>query len=511
MIQPFELSDFENRENEDLDRGFLEPAASEPEEPSEELLAAAGDDPVDLSDLMIAADDPVELYLKEIGSKNLLKTDQEFYAATALSAVGYLVQIENKHGDPDRESFGTDVFRSIIGALPELWKKTLAALEAYGKSETETPDLAALTDEARRMIADPIRLDTTTLRDSCDSGEWQSKSWQKVVDPLFDLFLSLYCLPGPVLRKLHESLALSGKNDFPPADWMAGLLQDGAEMTRQIEQVETQGAAMEKLLVNSNLRLVVSIAKRYRRGSMTFMDLIQEGNLGLMRAVAKFDPRLGFRLSTYATWWIRQAIGRAIADQSYIVRLPAYLSDIAGKAVRTQQELMQTMAENPTMEDIVIAGKFLTDEDIEAILDSRKTGAALAPEVKKRLAETADQLRQLIQSEYEPISLDNPVGDPSGDFVGDFIEDRDADAPMELAARNLLADHVQKAMDVLDESERLVLECRFGLKDGKEETLEAVSQKLGLTRERVRQIEAKALRKLRHPGRSQQLRDFYSE
>lgn len=511
MNRPFELDDFEETERDELGPGYAGLENSGADEPSKEALAAMEDFSGDLSDLTTVAGDSVDLYLKEIGSKNLLKTDQEFYAATALSAVGYLVQFENRHGDPDDQSFGTDVFRSLVRTLPDLWEKTRAALEASGNPNAATPDLAALTDEARRLIADPTRLETTTLRDTCESGEWQSKSWQKVVDPLYDLFLSLYCLPEPVLRKLHEMLVQSGTNEFPSVETMNGLLADEAEMIRHIERIETQGAAMEKLLISSNLRLVVSIAKRYRRESMTFMDLIQEGNLGLMRAVTKFDPRLGFRLSTYATWWIRQAIGRAIADQSRMVRLPAYLSDVVGKAVRTQQELTQTMSGTPTMEDIVIAGKFLSDEDIEAILESKKSGAALDPEVRKRLAATADQIQQLIQSEYEPISLDNPVGDQGSDFVGDFIEDRDADEPMELAARNLLAEQVQKAMDALDESERLVLECRFGLKDGKEETLEAVSQKLGLTRERVRQIEAKALRKLRHPGRSQPLRDFYSE
>ena len=203
---------------------------------------------------------------------------------------------------------------------------------------------------------------------------------------IFDLFLSFCCLPAASLAELSASLA-AGETAEAAFEKLLTREPEEAEVIRRLKCVEAVGDAMEQVLIRSNLRLVVSIAKRYQRRSMSFMDLIQEGNIGLMRAVTRYDPRLGFRLSTYATWWIRQAINRAITEQSRVIRLPTHLVDAVGKILRTQRELTQQLSHQPTIEDIVIAGKFISDEDIEAIQSAKKTGAALAPDVAERSEE----------------------------------------------------------------------------------------------------------------------------
>lgn len=500
---------FEPNEFEEL--GAIEPFDGGESAGEREMDDALGEEYAEIpeiSDAVIAGDDPVELYLKEIGVTGLLSPEREFYAATVVSAVGYLAKIESKLGSPDSTSIAAEVYRTIALSLPELWRKVLSALSGY-EAEAEPPDLLALIDEADRLIVDPDRLTTAALRGYLDNGEWQSKSWQRVAEPLFDLFLSFCCLPAASLAALSASLA-AGKTAEAAFELLLIHEPEATEVNRRLKRVEAEGDAMEQVLIRSNLRLVVSIAKRYQRRSMLFMDLIQEGNIGLMRAVTKYDPRLGFRLSTYATWWIRQAINRAITEQSRVIRLPTHLADAVGKILRTQRELTQQLSHQPTIEDIVIAGKFISDEDIEAIQSAKKTGAALAPDVRRRLTEAVDRIQQLMQSEAEPISLDHPVGDGDSDFVGDFIEDTESDGPMNAADSGFLSEQVQKAIETLPDIERTVLEYRFGLNGKKEETLEAVSQRLGFTRERIRQIESKALRKLRHPSNSQDLRDFYA-
>jgi len=336
--------------------------------------------------------------------------------------------------------------------------------------------------------------------------------------------LDLEAISDPVRMYLREI----GRVDLLTAEEevrLARAIEEGVEAADELEERQDElssqerhrlelkrlrGELAQRRMAEANLRLVVSVAKRYTGRGLSLLDLVQEGNLGLLRGVEKFDYHKGYKFSTYATWWIRQAISRAIADQARTIRIPVHMVETINRVTRAMRGLQQELGREPTPEEIAVQMNLVTDPERRAIEAAEREGEPLPDDVARSLRRAADKVRQYMRIAQEPMSLEMPVGSEENSELGDFIPDESIAGPVEETTKELLKEQMHDVLDSLTDRERQVLTLRFGLDDGQARTLEEVGHEFGVTRERIRQIEAKALRKLRHPTRSRRLRDYLS-
>lgn len=482
---------------------FIEPDETllvDQEEDLEEVVALHVRETTDL------AEDPVRLYLREIGQVKLLGADSEFRLATIIEAdrlVNTLRKLKQRKGT----TLVSSMYHALIADMLTSWDRLVEDAE---RLDHELPDLALVVAEAQSLHSGWEFDSPSYLRAYLDNGQWGSDHlWDNLARHAYSVFLSLYLLPFNYAEWLLTNIRIHP--GFPSQRTLYRNLCSDEDLQSEINAIHARAKDANQALVRANLRLVVSVAKRYLGRGIPLLDLIQEGNMGLLRAIGKFDPRRGFKFSTYATWWIRQSINRSIAEQARTIRIPVHLFESISRILRAQRHLTQILGREPNNEELALEVGYLSAADVQVILRAHAENKPIHAELQKKLDTASQKVTRALRSAEETVSLEGPVGDDESSALGDFIEDVDAPSPMDAAAKDMLREQIQHALESLSDRERDVLELRFGLKDGREHTLEEVSRYFDVTRERVRQIEAKALRKLRHPSKSRELRDYLGD
>ena len=456
-----------------------------------------------IASLLDSIEDPVRLYMREIGQIDLLGADDEFWLSSRMKAQDLVAELKNKLAEIDQaghKALMQMVFDELLAINANL--KRMAK-----KIRFDLPDVRLVVQETQALRHDWHVDQPSYFRNYLENNFWAAENKQReLIRQNFRFYLCLYLLPLNISKDLVDTL--QKKPRMPGLAFFKGRLPDEAVLQANFTEIELRNGEANQILTLANLRLVVSVAKRYMNRGIAFLDLIQEGNLGLLRPIQKFDPTLGFKFSTYATWWIRQSISRYIAEHARTIRLPVHMYESISRVLRIQRYLTQELGRDPSLEEIALESEYLDEAAVEAIHHALRENVSPDPIHIIAWEDAVDKISNILKVAEEPISLERPVGDEDNSTLGDFIEDQEASAPMDEAAKEMLRVQVRQSLTSLSERERQVLELRFGLIDGQDHTLEEVSQYFNITRERVRQIEAKALRKLRHPSRSADLREF---
>ena len=448
-------------------------------------------------DFLEGLDDPIKLYLREITGLPLLTNEDEFRLAFAVQADELAKTYSNVHTGMDPQA--------ILEDLQSTWQSVINDTK---RLKHHLPDIVALLQESRCYQDELLPKESSYARGFLDDKRWGSdRVWEVFAMDILRFMQDAYLLGASNLDLIIRHTTSQKEpsiSDLSTLKLNPNLIETRTKVSERAKQASD-------ILVEYNLRLVVSVAKHFSNPGLSLLDLIQEGNIGLMRAISKFDPAKGFRFSTYATWWIRQSVSRYIAEHARTIRLPIHVAEAIGRLTKIQRDLVQRFGREPSFAEIAACSSYLDEDDQSAIQAIAFNREKANPDLIYRWDEATRKVEEVLKNRETPLSLESPIGDAEDSILADYIPDDDSDQPSVGVLHANLKDTIAASLATLNEKEQIVLKLRFGLVDGVNHSLDEIAMQLGLTRERIRQIEGAGLRKLRMAGSSNRLRDFVED